>query len=648
MATTTKTKKKLPQRTPARWVESHVPGADEDPLEVLRWALSSAGFKPDIDEPYDEVDENVTPEVLGPEPDEATKAKLNAKYSESEAMALHERLLSKSLSYFLSEMLIGPPEFDGRVLVPQHHEQWCELLEDHRRVCILAPREHGKSFVCSVAYALWRAYTEPGCQIWIFSKTQDQASRILQDIKDQLEGSPALASMIPIGVRGWSAKRVILANGSRIFARGFGVRVRGAHPKYIVCDDVLNDEAAWSKTQRARQAEYFFSAITNLVSAAGQIVVVGTPFHTLDLYGEIQRRGAYEFRRYSALMGEGTGHLTALWPEKHSVEILLFKKWEMGEILFARELQCVAVSDDISLFPMGLLHSARAETFHLGLPRQFWIDRGCTLYGGVDVATGATAGSDYFVILILAVDQMGHRWFVEMYRAHKLSFAQMRAALNKMASAYLPETLFVESNAAQDLLRQAATAELPCRVVAFHTNADKHRLESGLPSIRVLYEQGRFHTPIGDKRSKDATIVLEEELHGFTVQDGKVISVTEHDDSGMALFLAEQACRYGAGFSFEDASAKVTKAIADATQKGLPVPAPPKMPAWTAPKMPLPPALPDSIKDAKDIDPELMLNTDPSTGLPMGKSGPSFGSDPTQAMWGLGLGGSLSGWWGST
>lgn len=133
------------------------------------------------------------------------------------------------------------------------------------------------TFFFDFAYPLWKIVTTPGGQGFIFSNTQDQAVRILADIKQELEHNPRLRYLVPSRKAGgrWSSTSIQCTNGHRIYARGFGTKVRGAHPNWIVVDDGLNDETMYSELVRKKQIEYFYSAITNMIVPSGQIIVVG-------------------------------------------------------------------------------------------------------------------------------------------------------------------------------------------------------------------------------------------------------------------------------------------------------------------------------------------------------------------------------------
>jgi len=190
--------------------------------------------------------------------------------------------ISQDCAFFAREILNGPPEapYNGHFMLGPHLLEWSELVRKSKRLAVLAPRDHGKTYFFDFAYPIWKAIKLPNGSGFIFSATQDQAVRILGDIKQELETNPKLQYLVPdtsMGGKGkkWSSTAVQLNNGHRIYARGFGTRVRGAHPHWIVVDDALNDETAYSEVVRKKQIEYFYTAVSNMCIPGGQIVVVG-------------------------------------------------------------------------------------------------------------------------------------------------------------------------------------------------------------------------------------------------------------------------------------------------------------------------------------------------------------------------------------
>jgi len=189
-------------------------------------------------------------------------------------------LLENDLSYFAEKIL--------NMEIVDHHIEWSELASDNVRIAIMASRDHGKSFFWCFSYVLWRAYhawmpvlgpefkSIPRIPLgYVFSNTQDQAIKHLQIVRDELETNPKLAHLLPVKRDSWSKQEMRLANGSIIRARGWGSSVRGAHPVYAVCDDVLSEENFYSELTRNKEKDYLFSAVRPMIIPGGQLIVVG-------------------------------------------------------------------------------------------------------------------------------------------------------------------------------------------------------------------------------------------------------------------------------------------------------------------------------------------------------------------------------------
>lgn len=463
-------------------------------------------------------------------------------------------LVGASCAFFAQEFLSGPPEppYNGRFLVSEHHEDWDRLIVDNDRICVLAPRDHSKTFFFDFAFPIWKAVNKPGGIGFIFSATQPQAERILSDIKNELENNPKLQWLVPKRRELWSSTSVKLANGHRIYARGFGTKVRGAHPDWIVVDDGLNDETAYSETVRKKQVDYFFTAITNMCVPGGQIVVVGTPFHGEDLYGELERNPEYVFRRYQA-WDEKTK--TPLWPDRYNATRLEARKREIGGIRFAREFMCVPVADDMSLFPSYLFTGQPTEQFSvkLGMPKAYWDQIGVQAYMGVDFAISSSVNADYTVVWTMGVDKHGNRWIMDIQRQQGLAYQKQLSLIVAVAQRYSPAMIFLESNQMQRIFGDELIRVTDLPIKKFVTGIQKNTLDKGVPSLRVLLENGKFRIPRGDARSVELTDVWIKEMHNFTYTNGKLQSVGGHDDTVMSCWIADQAIRQGGfSFTFED------------------------------------------------------------------------------------------------
>jgi len=492
----------------------------------------------------------------------------------------YDQLLKTSCLFFATEKIRGPAEapYNGKFLVGRHHLEWDQMIPRYDRMNILAARDHGKSFFWTLAYPIWKSgYNKPGSLGYIFSSTQPEAEKFLKMIKDELLENPEFAHLIPYTRdRFWSAKEIKLRNGSVIRARGFGVKVRGGHPDWVICDDVLDDEDIYSETIRRRNVDYFLSAIANMVPMQedvplhrrSQLVVVGTPMHQADLYAALRETGEYECRKYPCRAKDGT----LLFPERYSEAALQRKRRELkSEARFAREFMCEPLSDEASLFPSHLFKgktkggdSVRVP-YRLGLPASYWEKLGYLRYTGVDIAMSAETGGDYMVIFTVAVDPMGNRWIANIRREKGLPFQDQLDLIKDEYYLLRPEVILIEANQMQRVWADEIIRETDLPVKKFFTTGvggaqpgqpwkkgatsiavNKNHIDRGVPAMRISLENGKWRIPRGDEVAIEQTDYWIGEMGAIGWIDGKVQSVGEHDDTVMACWMCNTAVTMGA------------------------------------------------------------------------------------------------------
>lgn len=474
--------------------------------------------------------------------------------------ATYVRMLKANLALFSKDILgleVGP-----------HIQEWSKLVNRHRRLALTAARDHSKSTFFSYAYPIWRAWSEPGCDIYIFSATLDGSMEFLDTIvygnSDQtLKGMidiPALNHLVPtredmrLNPRLRLNKQdVRLTNGSRIRALGYGKKVRGRHPKYIVCDDVLNDEDMYSETVRRKNISYFTSAIVNLAHPEGQIVCVGTPFHVADLWGFFKDNPIYYFKSFPGLYKKN-GRERALFPWRWSVKALKRKKLEIGSVAFTREILVQPVSDDISIFPSHLFPPLYDKTFCMRPSKEKIREMGLSVFAGVDIALSASVAADFFVIFIIGVDSQGTHYILDIIRRKGLAFHQQLTLIEWACDRYLVDLCHIESNQAQRVWSDEMKRTTDAPVKEFFTlAANKYPLDRGVPGLRILIENGKVVIPRGDEYSVSVTDVWMEECQSFGFVDGKLEGIGAHDDTVMAWWMAAEARKMG-GFGFSNGS----------------------------------------------------------------------------------------------
>lgn len=459
-------------------------------------------------------------------------------------------------AFYAATTLRGPetPPYNGEFLISEHHQEWSELIREHDWLCVQSSRGSGKTFFFNLAYPLWQAERNPG---WgqdnygvIFSGSDPQAQRILTDIKAEVEQNPKLAHLLPDNLqRNWGVKMVQFKNGFRLYAKGWGSKTRGLHPKFVVLDDVLNDNDMLSSTMREKNISYFLSAVKPMLDRPdAQVVVVGTPFAADDLYGYLANSEDFVFRRYSAIKEDGT----SLWPDKFSIEHLEKEEKLLGRTRFAREYMCQPVSEGSSLFPLGLFTNGIAQRPEVTLGRawDWWEKRNLkNVFMGVDLAISRNVGADYTVLFIVALDDHGNRWILDIIRERGMAFHEQLDLIRNAAAKYRPGLIAIENNQMQRIFEDELTRTTDLPIKGVHTGREKSSLVDGIPYIATLLENGKYRIPRGDDYSIQQTDIWISEMHSFTFDAGKVISVGKHDDSAMACFVCEKAIKEGM-FSF--------------------------------------------------------------------------------------------------
>lgn len=484
---------------------------------------------------------------------------------------LHQRMLKSFLPFYATEILRGPPEYGGKFLLGSHHVEWGEAVQNSRRILALAARDHGKSHFFCFAYPIWMAdRVAPGRVGYIMSGSAAQAQAHLAKIRQEVMGggenggpNPRLAHLLPL--KKDNANAITFANNSEIRARGFGTKVRGGHPFWLVGDDMGNDEWIWSENVRGKAIDYFLTAIRPMVVPGGQMIVVGTPFHAQDLYKYLDDTNVYHVMRHPA---RHPVTQEPLWPERYSAEHLDRTRQELGSsIRFSREYLCEPISDESSLFPSYLFETpGTKQPYPLGLDGTYWADRGFDVFMGVDLALSASARADFFVAFVMAIDpSTGDRYVVDIVRRKGLGFNEQIATIINTAKRYKAGLVFCESNQFQRVIPDEVVRTSDCPIKPFYTvgrrkstsrrlgmsqtySANKNALDQGVPSLRMLLENGKLKIP-WDPSTRDTVNAWIGEMQAFGWADGKLQGVGAHDDTVLAFWIAEHACSVGGGMA---------------------------------------------------------------------------------------------------
>ena len=476
------------------------------------------------------------------------------RYPERLSTSIEETLRCKNLTYFITSVM---PDFQ----LSWHHLEWGDLVHRHNKLGIEAARDHGKSYYFSNAYPAWQLYrySRPKKSIYskrpsksnsnrgyLFSFSLQQSVDLMEILKNTIESNDILKErLVPNNKTsgGWASTNILCKNGARLTCKGFGSSVRGAHPYWIVVDDGLKDNVIYSQLQRQKSIDYFHSVIMNMLVPGGQIIVVGTPFHANDLYGDLKSKSktatgsdkGWFMIEYPAIFPDGR----ILWPQRWSFSDLMEKRATQGNIIFSRENLCRPITNESSIFPLKVL-----ERTLVGMDKYTLVNnvddfpmKFSKVVVGCDFSISANVGADYTVFIVWGVTEDREMYLLHMYRDKGKTFHEQMQILKGINIRFRPHCMVLEQNTFQQIFVQESDKQgMP--VIGHTTGIDKYDLKTGWPGIAILMERGKMHIPVGNKYSEDMKDLIFSDLGSVAFTDKGLCSVAEHDDISSSIWLA--------------------------------------------------------------------------------------------------------------
>lgn len=469
---------------------------------------------------------------------------------------LEETLRCSSFPYFITTVLEG---FE----MSWHHLQWCQIIHRYKKSCVLAARNHGKSYLFSFAYPLWRMYRHKGRFEPFYEQRLNMGSEegiiitnemslslhFLKKIIEEIEGNQILkAKLYPTNLnsptRVWGKRGIACANGAKLLPFSALSRLRGRHPNWIVLDDFLDDSCLHSPEQREKFIEIFDSVVLNTLQPGGHILVVGTPFHKSDLYGSLRKRKTFHYFEYPAIYPDGK----VLWSSRFSLDDLLAVKEDrkddpMSEVRFSREFLVRPVDSNQTIFPHTIIQSAlnpNIDFVHNKISGDY--SRYEMVITGCDFAISSSFSADYTVFVTIAKDKDGRFTILHIYREKGVNYTGQIQKLIDINNNLEPDRIVLENNGFQEVMFQMAEdAELP--VTRHTTTSNKYSLAHGIPMVAALFEKGVISIPYKDGDCRATVNELVKELGSFSWAQGKIKSTALHDDMVLALWIAVKGCR---------------------------------------------------------------------------------------------------------
>ena len=374
-----------------------------------------------------------------------------------------------------------------------HHERWYNNLEERKRYCVKAARDHGKSTLF-LGYMLWKTAFNPKTKAVLISHSLHQSIHHMRTLNDLIDSVPFLAKMKKAD--SWSKTFFGFSNGSNISAKSVGGAIRGIHPDLILCDDIL-----WGTTDT-----------------------------------ELESRDGYLVETYPAINKKGE----ALWPERWDLESLDARRADMPAVAFAREYLCEPMDDVSSLFPSTVMQTAKDNTLKL-IERETG-DPDDQYFIGWDPAISSDRSADYTVMVVLRRPSTNPELLelVHVVRRKNMDFRTQIMEIQRLNAKFSPDVIELEANNFQRVFATELRADTDLPIKTFIST--RQRRESLLMGLVLRFENEQMRLPWGDDNSRTVVSELERELMMFGMsKKGRLDSIGRHDDFAIALALAHWA-----------------------------------------------------------------------------------------------------------
>lgn len=439
----------------------------------------------------------------------------------------------------------------GFEIGPQH-KIWWEHLKSGMDTVEMAPRDHGKSHSLARAYPLWKLkYDEWTKEVLILGADQPSAVENLDKIRELMDKSVSLRHLLPQG-RGAgpnSRTEMLLTNGKVIKAKGMMSPLRGRHPQLIVLDDVLNERNSWSSESRREIKQYFNEVVVPMKDKGvkkdreagfqSQIVVIGTAQDYDDLYHELQNNSEYIGVKLSAIIDEEKE--IPLWDERYSYEDLMGIKRRVGSLAFSKEYLNKPLSDETTIFPTTLFEPLFDR--ELSYARNY--TGGKHVYIGVDFSIPGSTDGDWTVIIAIEYDPSTNLYtLLNYWREQPAAIGRQIEQIEYYCQTYRATLGYLEDNMFQGIYREhfKKKSNLPVRGHTV-TGQNKKSMETGLVSLRPIFENGNFRFPYKTDADRNKTDMIVSEFNGVRQRLGRIGNETTHDDIVLALWHAVCASR---------------------------------------------------------------------------------------------------------
>src|SRR5438045_1346148 len=146
------------------------------------------------------------------------------------------------------------------------------------------------------ARILWELGRDPSLRVKVVCSSEALAAERGRFLRDAVAGNARLRLAFPhlTPAKPWEATRFSVKRpadliGPSVAALGVGAASTGTRADLLVCDDVVDVKALYSRADRDRVKTFFRENLMNLLEPDGRFWNLSTPWHLDDLNSELKR-----------------------------------------------------------------------------------------------------------------------------------------------------------------------------------------------------------------------------------------------------------------------------------------------------------------------------------------------------------------------
>ena len=451
------------------------------------------------------------------------------------AHALRIALARENSALFTAYVLRNDRTGDEITMAPMHKE-WHRLKDAHDQLILFGFTGAGKTaqITAMLLYAIGR---NPNIRIVVLGNTHDQAKKIVRSVRQYIERSESFHEVFPDCVKSehwtddsFTVKRDSFSKDPTVRAYGVHGSVLGSRIDLLVLDDIVDHENSATPAARKKLYEWYNSTVFGrLAPGESRTIAIGNAWHLDDLLHIFSRQAGWVTRRFPVV--SPTDELA--WPDVWPEAAIAKRRQQLGSFDFQRQMLCIVPGGGTNKIRQWVEQCIALGDGKRINARLKFIPAGIRVFTGVDLAIQKGDGHDWTVILTIAVNAAQQRQVIGIDRA-RLNGPEIIAHLQAAHAAYHPQLILVESNAAQDFIRQFAVANTALPIRAFITGKNKSNPQTGVQSLFVEMENGKWIFPSSGGQVEECLSHLVDDLVNY--------DPTEHTgDALMAMWFAREA-----------------------------------------------------------------------------------------------------------